>query len=79
MWAARTRQIHASHISVGDRLWSNLPYMRPLVAITGDSLGGGQLHEVLGSNGMLKEGVAFGTTQWGRGGGASSRPYGHQM
>ncbi|KAJ6116102.1 hypothetical protein N7523_006519 [Penicillium sp. IBT 18751x] len=45
MWAARTRQIHASHVSVGDRLWSNLPYLRPLVTITGDSLGGGQLHD----------------------------------
>ncbi|CAP80822.1 Pc12g11950 [Penicillium rubens Wisconsin 54-1255] len=49
MWAARTRQIHASHVSVGDRLWSNLPYLRPLVTITGDSLGGGH----------------FGTTQFG--------------
>ncbi|KAE8393701.1 potassium transporter-domain-containing protein [Aspergillus alliaceus] len=63
LWAARTRQIHASHVSVGDRLWSNLPYIRPLVTITGDSLGGGQLHEVLDAEGKRTKG--FGTTEWG--------------
>ncbi|KAJ5792410.1 uncharacterized protein N7503_008388 [Penicillium pulvis] len=65
MWAARTRQIHASHVSVGDRLWSNLPYLRPLVTITGDSLGGGQLHDVLGPDGKRRPEVTFGTTQFG--------------
>ncbi|KAJ5776629.1 uncharacterized protein N7511_001640 [Penicillium nucicola] len=65
MWAARTRQIHASHVSVGDRLWSNLPYLRPLVTITGDSLGGGQLHDVLGPDGKRKPEVVFGSTQFG--------------
>lgn len=65
MWAARTRQIHASHVSVGDRLWSNLPYLRPLVTIIGDSLGGGQLHDVLDPNGKRKPEVVFGTTQFG--------------
>lgn len=65
-WAARTRQIHASHVSVGDRLWSNLPYLRPLVTITGDSLGGGQLHEVLDLAGKRKpDVVGFGASQWG--------------
>ncbi|KAJ5129809.1 uncharacterized protein N7515_005848 [Penicillium bovifimosum] len=65
MWAARTRQLHASHVSVGDRLWSNLPYLRPLVTITGDSLGGGQLHDVLGPDGKRNPEVVFGTTQFG--------------
>lgn len=32
-WASRTRQLHASHVSTHDRLWSCLPYMRPLVTI----------------------------------------------
>ncbi|GES57252.1 meiotic chromosome segregation protein [Aspergillus terreus] len=63
LWAARTRQIHASHVSVGDRLWSNLPYLRPLVTIIGDSLGGGQLHEVLDVDGRRTKG--FGTTKHG--------------
>lgn len=55
-WASRTRQLHASHVSVGDRLWSNLPYLRPLVTITGDSLHGygidevgGRCHDLLGT------------------------------
>lgn len=76
-WAARTRQLHASHVSVGDRLWSNLPYLRPLVTITGDSLGGGQLHHVLDSHGQHRTEAlsattataaattAFGKSQWG--------------
>ncbi|KAH8770513.1 hypothetical protein BGZ57DRAFT_896778 [Hyaloscypha finlandica] len=55
-WAARTRQLHASHVSVGDRLWSNLPYLRPLVTIVADSLRdygvdevGGRCHDLLGT------------------------------
>ncbi|GME67708.1 unnamed protein product [[Candida] boidinii] len=55
-WAARTRQLHSAHVSVYDRLWSNLPYLRPLVTITNDSLKnrgqdewGGRLHDLLGT------------------------------
>lgn len=55
-WAARTRQLHASHVSVGDRLWSNLPYLRPLITIVADSLKdygqdevGGRCHDLLGT------------------------------
>jgi uncharacterized protein YcgI (DUF1989 family) len=55
-WASRTKQLHASHLSVGDRLWSNLPYMRPLVTIVADSLKdygvdevGGRCHDLLGT------------------------------
>ena len=55
-WAARTRQLHSSHVSTFDRLWSCLPYLRPLVTITGDSLSGygvdqngGRVHDLLGT------------------------------
>ncbi|TEA17836.1 Uncharacterized protein C8034_v011685 [Colletotrichum sidae] len=55
-WASRTRQLHASHVSVGDRLWSNLPYIRPLVTIVADTLAwygkdehGGRVHDLLGT------------------------------
>lgn len=55
-WASRTRQLHASHVSAGDRLWSNLPYLRPLVTIVADSLKdygvdevGGRCHDLLGT------------------------------
>lgn len=59
-WAARTRQLHRSHVSTFDRLWSCLPYLRPLVTITGDSLSGygvdqlgGRVHDVSYSNDQL--------------------------
>lgn len=54
-WAARTRQLHSAHVSTHDRLWSNLPYLRPLATITADSLGGrhdewgGRIHDTLGT------------------------------
>lgn len=55
-WASRTRQLHASHVSTFDRLWSNLPFLRPLVTITADSLEnygvdefGGRVHDLLGT------------------------------
>ena len=56
MWASRSRQLQASHVSTFDRLWSNLPYLRPLVTITDDSLAGygvdefgGRVHDLLGT------------------------------
>lgn len=54
-WAARTRQLHSAHVSTFDRLWSNLPYLRPLVTITADTLlarhdeWGGRVHDTLGT------------------------------
>lgn len=64
-WAARTRQLQRAHVSVYDRLWSVLPYLRPLCTVTGDSLGdygaggdgkgggvdaeGGRVHDLLGT------------------------------
>ncbi|KAF3930272.1 hypothetical protein ABW20_dc0107698 [Dactylellina cionopaga] len=55
-WASRTRQLQASHITTFDRLWSCLPYLRPMVTIIGDSLEGfgvskwgGRCHDLLGT------------------------------
>lgn len=55
-WAARTRQLHSAHVSTYDRLWSNLPYLRPMVTITADSLQargqdewGGRVHDLNGT------------------------------
>ena len=55
-WAARTRQLQRSHVRLYDRLWSCLPYLRPLVTVTGDSLGdygvdktGARCHDLLGT------------------------------
>ncbi len=44
-WASRTRQLHCSHVTKLDRLWSCLPYMTPLVTITGDSHSGYRVDE----------------------------------
>ena len=55
-WAARTRQLQAAHVTTFDRLWSNLPYLRPLATITADTLEnygvdseGGRVHDTLGT------------------------------
>lgn len=55
-WAARTRQLQASHVSEGDRLWSCLPFLRQMVTIIADSLKdygvdefGGRCHDLLGT------------------------------
>lgn len=54
-WASRTRQLHAAHVTTFDRLWSTLPFLRPLATITGDTLAGrklpngGRVHDLLGT------------------------------
>jgi len=55
-WASRTRQLHSTHVTTYDRLWSCLPYMRPLVTIIKDTLSwygtdstGGRVHDLLGT------------------------------
>ncbi|KAF2716114.1 hypothetical protein K431DRAFT_289673 [Polychaeton citri CBS 116435] len=56
-WASRTRQLHASHVTTYDRLWSSLPYLRPMATLVRDSLGGaygvdrhgGRCHDLLGT------------------------------
>jgi uncharacterized protein YcgI (DUF1989 family) len=37
-WASRTKQLHRAHVTTGDRLWSTLPYLRPMATITNDTL-----------------------------------------
>ena len=55
-WAARTRQLQAAHVSTFDRLWSTLPFLRPMATIVGDTLSdygidpeGGRVHDTLGT------------------------------
>ncbi|MBO0333865.1 DUF1989 domain-containing protein [Sneathiella sp. CAU 1612] len=55
-FSGKTRALHGTHVSVGDRLWSNLPYMRPMTTITHDTLDwygwdadGGGIHDVIGT------------------------------
>ncbi len=55
-FSGKTRQIHATHVSTGDRLWSSLPNLRPMATITHDTLDwygwdedGGGVHDVIGT------------------------------
>lgn len=56
LWASRTRQLQAAHVTRYDRLWSTLPYLRPLLTVVADSLesygvdgDGGRVHDLLGT------------------------------
>ncbi len=55
-YSGKTRQLHASHVTTGHRLWSSLPGLRPMATITADTLGwygfdsdGGSVHDVIGT------------------------------
>ena len=55
-FSGKTRALHATHVSVGDRLWSTLPSLRPMATITHDTLGwygwdedGAGVHDVIGT------------------------------
>ena len=55
-FSAKTRALHATHLTTGDRLWSTLPYLRPMATITYDTLAwygwdadGGGVHDVIGT------------------------------
>ena len=54
-WAGRTKQLHRAHVSTFDRLWSCLPYLRPMLTITGDTVDypldedGAGCHDLLGT------------------------------
>lgn len=69
-YSSKTRQLHATHLTTGDRLWSNMPYLRPLATIVEDTISygfdddGAGVHDVIGSrcdpytNWLLTGGVA---------------------
>lgn len=55
-FSGKTRQLHATHLTTGDRLWSNLPGLRSMATITHDTLDwygwdedGGGVHDVIGT------------------------------
>jgi uncharacterized protein len=55
-FSGKTRALNAAHVGKGDRLWSTLPYLRPMATITEDTLGwygfdadGGGIHDVIGT------------------------------
>jgi uncharacterized protein len=55
-FSGKTRALHGTHMSTGDRMWSNLPHLRPMATITEDTLDwygfdafGGSVHDVIGT------------------------------
>jgi uncharacterized protein len=51
-FSGKTRALHATHVTTGDRLWSALPYLRPMATITDDTLGWygfAGVHDVIGT------------------------------
>jgi uncharacterized protein YcgI (DUF1989 family) len=37
-YSGKTRALHGTHVTVGDRLWSSFPALRPMATIVEDSL-----------------------------------------
>ena len=55
-YSGKTRALHGSHLSTGDKMWSSFPYLRPLATITYDTLDwygwdndGASVHDVIGT------------------------------
>lgn len=55
-YTGKTRALHGTHLSTGDRLWTSMPYIRPMATISHDTLDwygfdefGGSVHDVIGT------------------------------
>lgn len=55
-FSGKTRALHGSHLTVGNRMWSNFPMLRPMATIVEDTLAwygrdafGGAVHDVIGT------------------------------
>ncbi len=55
-YSGKTRALHGTHVTTGDRLWSGFPALRPMATIVADTLGwygiddfGGGVHDVIGT------------------------------
>lgn len=55
-YSGKTRALHGTHLSTGQRMWSSFPHLRPMATITADTLDwygidafGGAVHDVIGT------------------------------
>ena len=55
-YSGKTRALHGTHMTVGERMWSSFPHLRPIATIISDTLGwygidafGGSVHDVIGT------------------------------
>ncbi|WP_295049705.1 DUF1989 domain-containing protein [uncultured Paracoccus sp.] len=71
-YSGKTRALHGTHLSTGDRLWSSFPTLRPMATITQDTLDwygfdddGLSVHDVIGTrcdpytHALLSDGGAY--------------------
>lgn len=56
LYTGKTRALNGTHVGLGDQLFSNMPYLRPIATITHDTLDwygfdefGGSVHDVIGT------------------------------
>ncbi len=55
-FSGKTRALHGTHITTGERMWTSFPTLRPMATIVEDTLGwygidayGGSVHDVIGT------------------------------
>ena len=55
-YSGKTRALHGTHLTAGERMWSSFPHLRPMATIVADTLGwyqqdgfGGSVHDVIGT------------------------------
>lgn len=55
-YSGKTRALHGTHLTTGERMWSSFPHLRPLATIVADTLDwygmdafGGAVHDVIGT------------------------------
>lgn len=55
-YSGKSRALHGTHLTTGERMWSSFPYLRPMATVTEDTLGwygidqfGGSVHDVIGT------------------------------
>ncbi|MDU9005857.1 urea carboxylase-associated family protein [Sedimentitalea todarodis] len=55
-YSGKTRALHGTHLTTGQRMWSSFPHLRPMATIVADTLDwygkdrfGGSVHDVIGT------------------------------
>ncbi|SEQ10182.1 urea carboxylase-associated family protein [Thalassovita taeanensis] len=55
-YSGKTRALHGTHLTTGDRMWSSFPHLRPVATVISDTLDwygidpfGGSVHDVIGT------------------------------
>ncbi len=55
-YSGKTRALHGTHLTEGERMWSSFPHLRPMATIVADTLSwygiddyGGSVHDVIGT------------------------------